>query len=136
MPKTEELSPEQGKQRLDKWLWAARFFKTRALAVEAIESGKIAVNDVRAKPSKAIGSGDMLSIRLGPYQHVVEVLGLSAKRGPAPQAQLLYRETEESIRMRAELSAEIKASRITNTLKGRPTKRDRRDLDKLKRGVW
>ena len=125
---------EQDKLRIDKWLWAARFFKTRSLAVDAIECGKVLVNDVRVKPAKTVGAGDMLSIRLGPYQHLVEVLALSSKRGPAPQAQKLYRETEESQKKRAALAAEIKAQPASSLLRGRPTKRDRRIIDKFRNG--
>ncbi len=127
----------QDKVRIDKWLWAARFFKTRVLAVAALENGRVLVNGVRAKPAKMVGAGDMLTIRLGPYQHLVEVLALSARRGPPPEAQKLYRETEESRAQRAALAQELKAQR--STLRGRPTKKDRRDLDKAKGGgggVW
>ncbi len=123
----------QDKLRIDKWLWAARFFKTRALAVEAIECGKVLVNDVRVKPAKAVGMGDMLSIRLGPYQHMVEVLTLSSKRGPAPQAQKLYRETEESCKKREALAAELRAQPATSFLGGRPTKRDRRVIEEFRK---
>ena len=132
---TKDDHDEQDKLRIDKWLWAARFFKTRSLAVEAIECGKVLVNDVRVKPAKAIGMGDMLSIRLGPYQHVVEVLALSSKRGPAPQAQKLYRETEESCKKREVLATELKAQPTPGFLRGRPTKRDRRVIEKFRKNV-
>ncbi len=128
----------QDKARIDKWLWAARFFKTRSVAVAALETGKVLVNGVRVKPAKALNPGDMLSIRLGPYQHVIEVLALSGKRGPASEAQKLYRETEESIAKRAALAQELKAQQQYSVLKGRPTKKDRRDIEKIKTGggVW
>ena len=128
----------QDKARIDKWLWAARFFKTRSLAVAALETGKVLVNGVRVKPAKALNPGDTLSIRLGPYQHVIEVLALSGKRGPASEAQKLYRETEESIAKRAALAQELKAQQQYSVLKGRPTKKDRRDIEKIKTGagVW
>lgn len=126
----------QDRLRVDKWLWAARFFKTRSLAVEAIESGKAQVNEVRAKPAKLVGVGDCLSIRLGPYTHVVEVLALSHRRGPASEAQKLYRETEESRLRREALAQELRALPQPSGQKGRPTKRDRRDIEKLKGGVW
>ena len=100
---------DANKMRIDKWLWAARFYKTRSLAIEAIESGKVLVNEERVKPAKAIDVGNLLAIRLGPYTFVVEVLGLSDKRGPAPQAQKLYRETPESIKQREALASERKA---------------------------
>ena len=81
--------------RLDKWLWAARFFKTRALAATAIEAGKVEVNGERAKRSKQLQVGDSLRIRLGPYHHIVTVRGISEHRGPAPRAAKLYEESEE-----------------------------------------
>lgn len=124
------------KFRIDKWLWAARFFKTRSLAVDALECGKILCNGVRVKSAKSVAVGDMLSIRLGPYQFMVEVLELSSKRGPAPQAQMLYSETEESLLRRKALSDELKAQPMPIFLGGRPTKRDRREIEKLKGGVW
>ncbi len=128
---------EHDKTRIDKWLWAARFFKTRAIAVAALENGRVLVNDVRVKPAKALAVGDMLTIRLGPYTHVVEVLALSGKRGPAPEAQKLYRETEESRAKRAVMALELKAQQQYSVLKGRPTKKDRRDIEKVKSGkVW
>ncbi|MEQ1675015.1 MAG: RNA-binding S4 domain-containing protein [Candidatus Nitrotoga sp.] len=128
------LKTDSNKIRIDKWLWAARFFKTRSLASDAVECGKVLLNEARVKPAKSVALGDMLSIRLGPYQFVVELLQLSDKRGGAPQAQKMYSETAAS-RMRREVVAiELKAS--ATTLTGRPTKKDRRDLDKIKTGVW
>jgi ribosome-associated heat shock protein Hsp15 len=132
-----QADAESGKMRIDKWLWAARFFKTRALAITAIESGKVMVNEVRVKPSRAIDVGNLLSIRLGPYTFVVEVLGLSDKRGPAPQAQQLYRETEDSIKKREELAFERKAqAQVVQRGEGRPTKKDRREIERFKSGSW
>jgi ribosome-associated heat shock protein Hsp15 len=128
--------PDSSKLRIDKWLWAARFFKTRALAVDAIECGKVLLNNDRIKPAKTILPSDMLSIRLGPYLFEVEVLGLSDRRGPAPQAQKLYRETETGRVKREALAAEIKAQPKPSELKGRPTKRDRRDIERFKVGSW
>lgn len=127
---------EQERSRIDKWLWAARFFKTRALAVAAVETGKVQVNGVRVKPAKILAAGDTLTLRLGPYQHVVEVLALSNRRGPASEAQKLYREEEESRAKRAALALELKAQAQTSELKGRPTKKDRREIERLKGGVW
>lgn len=128
---------ETSKLRIDKWLSAARFFKTRALAIAAIESGKVLINEVRVKPAKSVDVGDLLAIRLGPYQFVVEVLGLSDKRGPAPQAQKLYRETEESLKRREELAFERKAqAQIVTRGEGRPTKKDRREIERFKSGAW
>ena len=125
------------KLRIDKWLWAARFFKTRALAITAIESGKVLVNETRAKPAKTVGEGDLVAIRLGPYTFVVEVLGISDKRGPAPQAQLLYRETPESIKQREALAFERKAQEQNVARgEGRPTKKDRREIERFRSGAW
>jgi len=136
MSKSPTVTSNSAKFRIDKWLWAARFFKTRAIAVDAVESGKVLVNDTRVKPAKAIAMGDILSIRLGPYLFEEEVLALSDKRGPAVQAQTLYRETEEGRVKREALAAEIKAQPNPFELKGRPTKRDRRDIERFKDGAW
>lgn len=125
---------ETDKLRLDKWLWAARFFKTRALAADAVESGKVQVNEVRVKPAKTIIVGDALDIRLGQYRFEIEVQALSAKRGSAPEAQKLYRESEASRARRETLAAQLKAQPQPFTLKGRPTKRDRRVIERLKSG--
>ena len=114
---------EAGKLRIDKWLWAARFFKTRSLAIAAIEAGKVEVNETRVKPAKTIDISDLVAIRLGPYQFVVEVLALSDKRGPAPQAQKLYKETDESAKRREELAFQRKAQAQNETREGRPTDR-------------
>ncbi|HYC37471.1 MAG TPA: S4 domain-containing protein [Usitatibacter sp.] len=114
--------------RLDKWLWAARFFKTRALAVEAIESGRVTLNDERAKPAKEVRLGDRLAIRRPPFEHVIVVRGLSDKRGPATTAAALYEETEESRARRAVLAQEMK-SLPQPRFKGRPTKKTRRDYE-------
>ena len=135
MPSKQNQS-ESLKLRIDKWLWAARFFKTRSLAITAIESGKVEVNETRVKPAKTIDVGDMIGIRLGPYQFVVEVLALSDKRGPAPQAQKLYSETAESRKRREDLAYERKAQAQQETREGRPTKKERRDIDKFKSGAW
>jgi ribosome-associated heat shock protein Hsp15 len=136
MTKNSAATPDENKTRIDKWLWAARFFKTRAIAVDSIECGKVLLNNTRIKPAKAVATGDLLSIRLGPYLFEVEVLALSDKRGPAPQAQKLYRETEAGRLKREALAAEIKAQPEPSNLKGRPTKRDRRDIERFKVGAW
>jgi ribosome-associated heat shock protein Hsp15 len=125
------------KQRLDKWLWAARFFKTRSIAADAVESGKVQVNGVRAKPAKALSVADILIIRLGPYHHEIEVLGLSNRRGPASEAQKLYRETDASKAKRETLVLELKAQAVGVIVpKGRPTKKDRREIERFKSGAW
>jgi heat shock protein Hsp15 len=101
------MTDSSEKLRIDKWLWAARFFKTRSLAADAVESGKVMMDGARIKPAKTVGVGDRLVIRMGSYQHEVVVLELSGKRGPAPVAQKLYRETDES-RQRRAIQAEQK----------------------------
>lgn len=136
MTKNATSLPDSSKLRIDKWLWAARFFKTRVLAVDAIECGKVMLNNARIKPAKTIDLGDMLSIRLGPYLFEIEVLALSDKRGPAPQAQKLYRETEAGKLKREALAEELKAQPKPSELKGRPTKRDRREIERFKIGAW
>ena len=133
MPYKESPAEFAEKLRIDKWLWAARFFKTRALAADAVESGKVLVNDARVKPAKALTIGDRLDIRLGQYQHEVEVLGLSGRRGPAPEAQQLYRESEESRSRRETIAAQNKLLPQPH-FKGRPTKRDRREIERFRQG--
>jgi ribosome-associated heat shock protein Hsp15 len=123
-----------GRVRVDKWLWAARFFKTRSLAADAIGGGKILVNGERVKPAKLLQSGDEVRVRLGPYDHVVKVRGISERRGSATVAATLYAETEASIAARAKLSEQLRMSPAAFVYedKGRPTKRDRRELDRLR----
>ena len=125
---------EAGKVRVDKWLWAARFFKTRALAVEAIGGGKILVNGERPKPAKTLQVGDEVRVRLGPYEHVVKVLGISERRGPASVAATLYEETADSRAIRERLAEQhrMAPAAFVYEEKGRPTKRDRRELDRLR----
>lgn len=117
--------------RLDKWLWAARFYKTRSLAAEDIDKGRIQVNDQVAKPSRELRPGDRVELRqAGGLVRTIVVQALSAIRGPAPQAQLLYTETPESIERR-QLHAEQRRQGVEPAdafQQGRPTKRDRRDL--------
>ena len=119
--------------RLDKWLWAARFYKTRSLASEAIAAGHVSVNGERAKAAKALRAGDAIEIRRAPYVHAVVVKALSERRGPAAEAQLLYEETAESRARRSQLSAELKAF-APPRFPGRPTKKDRRDYERWFRG--
>ncbi len=116
--------------RVDKWLWAARFFKTRSQAAEAVDGGKVEVNGARAKPAKDVRVGDELRIRLGPYEHHVVVRGLSDKRGPASVAQTLFEETPESIAAREKLREDhrLAPALFVYEEKGRPTKKDRRAL--------
>ena len=123
-------SDESERVRLDKWLWAARFFKTRSLATEAIAGGKVEVNGERAKPEKAIKPGDEVRLRVGPYEHILIVKALLDRRGPASVAQTLYEETEASKAEREKLSSQLKMApaMFVYEEKGRPTKKDRRDL--------
>lgn len=123
---------DSDKIRIDKWLWAARFFKTRALAADAVESGKVLINETRVKPAKTIAVGNALDIRIGQYHFAIEVMALSARRGSAPEAQKLYRESEASRAQREALAAQLKAQPVAS--KGRPTKRDRRVMERLKQG--
>ncbi len=120
--------------RLDKWLWCARFYKTRALAAEEIGKGRVTVNGQAAKASRELRSGDTVALRQGQVPRTVVVRGLSAMRGPAPVAQQLYEETAESIAARAQ-AAEMRrlAPEPAATLQeGRPTKRDRREIDQAR----
>ena len=128
------MTADADKLRIDKWLWAARFYKTRSLAVAALESGKVLLNETRVKPARTIAAGDWLDIRIGGYQFLVEVLALSDKRGSAPQAQKLYRETDASREQRAVIAARLKADPPPFAFKGRPTKRDRRLIVQFKQG--
>ena len=116
--------------RVDKWLWAARFFKTRSLAQAAIAGSRVKVNHERVKPAHDLKAGDSLSIRVGDYEWQVLVKGLSERRGPAVQARLLYEETEAS-RKERERRMDIRrySPEPASSIKGRPTKKDRRDLD-------
>jgi ribosome-associated heat shock protein Hsp15 len=115
--------------RLDRWLWAARFFKTRSQAAAAITNGKVEVNGERAKRSRPVRLGDELRVRKGPYVLHVIVRGLPERRGPAAEAALCYEETEAGRRARETLAAELRAA--PPRPHGRPTKRDRRVLARL-----
>jgi ribosome-associated heat shock protein Hsp15 len=132
-PEDAQLPPLPGltdRLRLDKWLWAARFYKTRSLAAEDIDKGRIQVNGQVAKASRELRDGDTVDIRQDSLTRTVVVLALSTVRGPAPQAQRLYRETEDSACRRAEWQERRKnAPEPAETIEqGRPTKRDRRKL--------
>ncbi|MGD8726548.1 MAG: RNA-binding S4 domain-containing protein [Gemmatimonadales bacterium] len=121
--------------RLDRWLWAARFYKTRSLAAAAIDGGKVQVNGTRVKRSSTVHVGDTIRVRKPPYETIVEIVELSEHRGPAKLAQTLYRETPESVAAREELRAQLKHQpHATYNGKGRPTKKDRRDIERFKRG--
>jgi len=120
------------KLRIDKWLWAARFFKTRSLAAQAVEGGKVKLNGQRVKPAKELHVGDAIEIQIGDYAWQVTVRELSARRGPAEVARKLYDETEES---QARRQAQAATRRVENEpaaeLHGRPTKRDRRMMKRF-----
>ena len=121
--------------RLDKWLWAARFYKTRSLAAEAVEKGKVEVNGERAKRAKLLQAGDSVLIRLGPYQHIVTVRAVSEKRGPATVAAKLYEESAEGLKAREAMQVQAKAAQsVPGYDRGRPTKKDRREIERLRRG--
>ncbi len=117
--------------RIDKWLWAARFFKTRSLATEAVDGGKVDVNGARAKPAKLVGPGDEVRVRVGPQLFVVHVTDTAERRGSAEVARGLYEETEES-RLARERAREVQRLSPIAFDEGRPDKRDRRDLRKFR----
>jgi ribosome-associated heat shock protein Hsp15 len=116
--------------RVDKWLWAARFFKTRRLAQQAIAAGRVKLNDARVKSSHDLKPGDAITVRVGDYEWQIKVKELSDKRGPAEQARKLYEESEAS-RKERERRQDLRrwGAEPASTLKGRPTKRDRRRMD-------
>lgn len=121
--------------RIDKWLWAARFFKTRSVAQQAVEGGKVRLNGERIKPSKEVRIGDELAIQIGAFEWIVRVEGLSDKRGAAPVARTLYSENEASRLKREEQAALRKlAAEPTQDRHGRPTKRERRQLERWREG--
>src|SRR3954469_20236745 len=126
---------DDGRVRLDKWLWAARFFKTRSLAAEAVTGGKITMRGDRVKPARPLQVGDEIAIRLGPYEHVVQVRALSNRRGPASVAATLYEETPDSLAARTRLAEQLRMApaALVYEDKVRPTKRDRRDIDKWRK---
>jgi ribosome-associated heat shock protein Hsp15 len=120
--------------RLDRWLWAARFFKTRGLAAEAIDGGKVQVNGERAKRAKQVGVNDTVRVRQGPYEFLVVVLGLAERRGSAAVAAEMYHETPESREAREKRALELKSVNAAFVDEAeRPTKRDRRRLEKFRR---
>ena len=119
--------------RIDKWLWAARFFKTRSLASRACELGRVRANGQPVKPARGVQIGEMLEVKNESGEFQIEILGLSEMRGPAPVAQQLYRETEASRELRVKLAEQRKAMpRFETTRIGKPSKRDRREIDRLR----
>lgn len=129
----DKIGPED--QRLDKWLWAARFYKTRSLAAQAIEAGRVHVNGASAKASRSLRPGDLVLMRQPPHTRTVEVLSLSSVRGPAPVAQQLYAETAQSQqdRQKAAQARRFGVEPALSQEQGRPTKRDRRSLAEWQR---
>jgi len=123
--------------RVDKWLWAARFFKTRSLAAEAVSGGKIEINGERVKPSRVVRIGDKVGIRRGPYEWTIIVKDASRLRGSAPQAQQLYEETEASRRKREAAIAQLRLERPPELdIPGRPSKKDRRSIQRFTKRGW
>lgn len=118
--------------RLDKWLWSARFYKTRSLAVEEISKGRVSVNGAAVKPAREVRAGDLIQLRQGPVERTVQVLGLSAQRGPAPVAQKLYEETAASVAAREQAAEQrrLAPEPALSLSEGRPTKRDRRHIER------
>jgi ribosome-associated heat shock protein Hsp15 len=122
-----DAGSDSGRLRIDKWLWAARFYKTRSLAAQAVEGGKVKVNGERVKPSKEVKPGDSIELRVDELQWVIEVRAISRRRGPAAEAAMLYTETDESRTRRAHMLLMRRAGpRPMGDARGRPTKRDRR----------
>ncbi len=120
------------KMRLDKWLWAARFFKTRSLATQAIDHGRVKLNGERGKPAREVKPGDRLDVRLGDADWTLTVRALAMQRGPAPVAQALYEEDPAShARRQQQLRDRKLAARPEAAIKGRPTKRDRRQIHRF-----
>ena len=124
--------------RIDKWLWAARFFKTRSLACDEVDKGRVLVNGMAVKPAREVKAGDSDLVRTGVITRTVTVLAVSDHRGPAPVAALLFDETAQSLHQRQQAAEQRRlAPEPALTLaQGRPTKRDRRDADKLRGGGW
>lgn len=128
---------DTGTMRLDKWLWAARFFKTRALAQKHIELGRILVNGMKVKNSKNITVGDTIDLTLNSLPYKIKVAALNHQRRPAPEARLLYVEDMDTAARREQQRLLDQASRVSAAYPdGRPTKRDRRQLDRMKRESW
>ena len=124
------------KLRIDKWLWAARFYKTRSLATEEVNKGRVQIAGQNVKPAREVKPGDLLTLRQGPVQRTIEVIGISQARGPAPVAQALYAETPDSLQARTAAAEQRRiAPEPAHSLdQGRPTKRQRRDLDQAGQG--
>lgn len=124
--------------RIDKWLWAARFYKTRSLACDEVDKGRVHVNGAAVKPARELKAGDSVQLRMGPVTRTVTVLAISDKRGPAPLAALLYAETSDSVAQRLQTAEQrrLAPEPALSLTQGRPTKRDRRDGEKLRGKQW
>lgn len=127
------MADSGGGVRIDKWLWAARFHKTRSLAADAVSGGKVELNGERPKPAKIVKAGDTLRLRIGVYEHIVRVREVSERRGPASIARMLYEETPESIAARARMAERMHYEMPLGAETGRPSKKDRRDLNRYRR---
>ena len=132
---TEKATPNKippDRMRLDKWLWAARFFKTRSLATQAIDHGRVKLNGERVKPARDVKAGDRLALRIGEVEWTLTVQALAMQRGPAPVAQALYGEDPASLARRQQQASDRKlAASPSAAIKGRPTKRDRRHIHRF-----
>lgn len=126
------------KLRIDKWLWAARFYKTRSLALEEINKGRVHINGLEVKASREVKAGDTVALRQGAVVRTLVVHGVSSQRGPAPVAQQLYEETAESLALKAQAAEQrhLTSDPASSLEHGRPTKRDRRSLDKAQGKDW
>lgn len=124
--------------RIDKWLWAARFYKTRSLATEEVSKGRVQVNGQDVKPAREVKVGDTLAVRQGPLVRTLVIRAISAQRGPAPVAQQLYEETADSVRTReaAALQRRLAPEPAHSLEHGRPTKRDRREIERTWDDRW
>ena len=136
MNREDRSSVKSSGVRIDKWLWAARFFKTRSLAVDALESGKVELKQERVKPAKLVQVGDEIRVRVGAYEQSVIVRALSERRGPASVAATLYEETAASITARTARAEQLRMAPAAFVYedKGRPTKRNRRTLQRFRDG--
>jgi len=125
-----DAGPERA--RLDKWLWAARFFKTRSAATEAVTGGKVAVNGEHPKPARMVQAGNEIRLRLGPFEHVLVVTAVAERRGTAAQAARLFQETPASVAARERHAEQLRLAPHLEFEQGKPNKKDRRALDKLR----
>lgn len=128
------MSDDSDAVRIDRWLWAARFYKTRTLASSEVAGGKVRINDQRPKPASPVRIGDVVRVRKPPYEFVVEVKGLAERRGPAKEARELYEESEASLEKRRRRRIQMREVPVpTYEGKGRPTKKERREIERLQR---